>query len=67
MLYSKKRLRFLGLGEDLDALSPLELHSELTKSLDLDLDLDREQLIEVAVWSKLTHDLMVDLLRPIAD
>ena len=53
----------LGLGLDLNASSSLDLDSELTDSLDLDLD--GEQRVELAVWTKLTQDVMVDLLGPI--
>ena len=70
IVYYRRKQALLGLllvlHLDLDTPSSLNLGSELTDSLDLDLDIDREQLAEVAVWSKLARDVMLDLLRPIS-
>ena len=46
-------------------LSSLDLSPELTDSLDLDFNLDLDQRVEVAVWSKLAHGVMVGLPWPI--
>ena len=64
----KRKTWPLGLGLDLDLDTPslLDLDSEATDSQDLDLDIVSEQRVEVAVWSKLAHNVMVDLLRPIS-
>ena len=64
----KRKTWPLGLGLDLDVDTPslLDLDSEATDSQDLDLDIVSEQWAEVAVCSKLAHNVMVDLLRPIS-
>ena len=54
-MYRKKTC---AISLDLDAPSSLDLHSELTDTLDQDLDC--EQHVNVIVWLKLAHDAMVD-------